>query len=279
MDHDMFFAAVAKSTTSAGCDLERNGFDMMVKAGRWRISRPRSIYENDGIAVSGSKFDQGSAAQAATSIRNWWSAERYRQAIIGAHDWLYGARDDVLRPYMVDALIMRRFKLAGINPDDLANMLRAQIGPRPGVEQILQRLGHTYSSFYKDQAPQGFDYRWRSGLTMLKPDFDPVGPLQFKLAGNGGSGMWAYFLIAPGAFYCGGPSPAIWLTDRRVQGLPETMLLAYRGQPVTKMIEHPALDVEGLRINSVRREKAGRLTVGLKPLRMDLVAPPLAKAA
>lgn len=277
MDPDTFLATVRKSTTSAGCDLERNGFAMTVDNGRWRISRPRSIYENDGMAVSGTRLDEGSAAQAAKSIRSWWSAERHRQAIIGAHDWLYGARDDVRRPYMVDALIMRRFELAGIDVDGVADLMRAQIGPRPGVGQILQRLGHTYSSFHNSQAPAGFDYRWRSGLTPLRPEFAAAGPIQFKLGGNGGCGMWAYFTIAPGAFYCGGPSPAIWLTDPRVQGLPETMLLAYRERPVVRMIEHPALDI-GLVISSVRRE-AGRLTVGLRALRTDLAAPRLAKAA
>jgi len=279
MDQELFFAAIRKSLISAGCDLDRVGFSMTVEDGRWRISRPRSIYDNDVIAISGRVFNQPSVDDAARTLRNWWGHERNRQAKIAAHDWLYGARDRVVRPYMVDSLIMRHLERAGIGREELADLLRLQIGPRPGVEQITQRLGHTYSSFYNHQAPADFDYRWRGGLTLLGRGFSPVGPIQFRLTGNAGTGMWAYFNIAPGAFYCGGASPAIWLTDRSLQGLPETMLLAYSGKPVSAMIGHPTLELEGLRINSVRREKAGRLTVGLKPCREDLSVPRLAKAA
>lgn len=279
MDHEAFFAHIKKAVISSGCDLDRLGFSMTVEGDRWRITRPRSPYDNDLISLSSTNTQIGAANDAIRSLRRWWSEQRYLQAKIAAHDWLYGARDKEQRPYMIDALILRRFELAGIDRYQLADILREQIGPRPGIEQIHQRLDRIYSSFQNNYAPVDFGYRWRSNLTPTSRRLDAAGPIQFRLAGNGGSGMWAYFNIAPGAFYCGGPSPAIWLKDNSLQALPETLLLGLRGEPVTRLASHPALEIEGLRISSIRKE-AGRLTVALKPLRENLnPVIPLAKAA
>lgn len=209
------------------------------------------IFENGPMKLQHYGRSQDDVKSCLTHMRNWWARRRSMNTALAGYEFLHGSHDGVHRPYMVETAVIKFFEHKGVNLLDLREALKARILKREKLSVgLLLELENVWSTFEPNYRPAAFkEWCWRSGTKSLSRLFNFDGDCQFRLNGRNGWGIMPLFQVSENIMWVGGPGNAIWIRD---QLIPQSIMTAAKGRPVTDVIEHPAFDVPGLKITGMQ---------------------------
>lgn len=197
-----------------------------------------------------SNRDEGALAAILKNMRAWWKNRQWDEALLAAHGFVCGSDDGIYRPYMVETAIIRLFEQRGMDMLGFRNAMRAHIGNISGNHSIRSWMEQVWTSFPEyDRPPEFEEWCWRSNTRHMPAAIAALGDMQFRMAGKMGWGIMPYVELAPGVMWIGGPDTSIWIKRELV---PESLMQAAKGRPLTDVVGHAAFDVPGLKVLSMQ---------------------------